>query len=296
MAFSILASALRGDIRSKWKRRPLPLMAAGVVLASAVMVAVFGDFLTSHSATQQNLLYRLRPPAWLDGGDPRFLLGTDRIGRDMVARLIAGLRMSLAVAIAGTLIGACVGTLVGFLAAHFRGWAEEILMMLVDFQASLPFILIALTMLAFFGNSFTLFVVLMGLQGWDNYARLARGTVLQAKEQPYVQAVRSLGAGPWRIYARHVLPNVASALIVQVTLNFPQIIVLETSLSFLGLGIRPPMVSLGQILGEGREYLATAWWIAILPGLLIFSLTLSLSIVGDGLRDRLDPLLRNRTS
>lgn len=271
-------------------------MAAGVVLASAVMVAVFGDFLTSHSATQQNLLYRLRPPAWLDGGDPRFLLGTDRIGRDMVARLIAGLRMSLAVAIAGTLIGACVGTLVGFLAAHFRGWAEEILMMLVDFQASLPFILIALTMLAFFGNSFTLFVVLMGLQGWDNYARLARGTVLQAKEQPYVQAVRSLGAGPWRIYARHVLPNVASALIVQVTLNFPQIIVLETSLSFLGLGIRPPMVSLGQILGEGREYLATAWWIAILPGLLIFSLTLSLSIVGDGLRDRLDPLLRNRTS
>lgn len=283
-------------MRFRWKRRPLPLVVAVLILAAAVFVAIFGDLLTPHSPLQQNLLSRLKPPAWMEGSDPRFLLGTDRIGRDMVARLIAGLRMSLAVAIAGTLIGAVVGTFIGFLAAHFRGWIEEGLMMLVDFQASLPFILIALTLLAFFGNSFALFVALMGLQGWDNYARLARGTVLQAKEQPYVQAVQSLGAGSWRIYGRHILPNVASALIVQVTLNFPQIIVLETSLSFLGLGIRPPLVSLGQILGEGREYLATAWWIAIWPGLLIFSLTLSLSIVGDGLRDRLDPLLRNRTS
>ena len=278
------------------KKRPLPLVIAVTLLLAAVFIAVFGDFLTPHSPVQQNLLARLSPPAWLEGGDPRFLLGTDRIGRDMVARLIAGLRMSLAVAVAGTLIGCCVGVFIGFVAAHFRGWVEEGLMMLVDFQASLPFILIALMMLAFFGNSFTLFVALMGLQGWDNYARLARGTVLQAKEQPYIQAVRSLGAGSWRIYGRHVLPNVASALIVQVTLNFPQIIVLETSLSFLGLGIRPPLVSLGQILGEGREYLANAWWIAIWPGTLIFTLTLSLSIVGDGLRDRLDPLLRSRTS
>lgn len=278
------------------KKRPLPLMIAFALLLAAVFVTIFGDFLTPHSPIQQNLLARLSPPAWLEGGDPRFLLGTDRIGRDMVARLIAGLRMSLAVAVVGTVIGACVGVLIGFIAAHFRGWVEEGLMMLVDFQASLPFILIALMMLAFFGNSFTLFVILMGLQGWDNYARLARGTVLQAKEQPYVQAVRSLGAGSWRIYGRHVLPNVASALIVQVTLNFPQIIVLETSLSFLGLGIKPPLVSLGQILGEGREYLTTAWWIAIWPGILIFALTLSLSIVGDGLRDRLDPLLRKRTT
>lgn len=296
MAFSTLASALRADALFAWKRKPLPLVMAVLVLTLAIVVALFGDFLTPHSPTQQNLLSRLRPPVWMDGSDPRFLLGTDRIGRDMAARLIAGLRMSLAVAVMGTLIGAVVGTFMGFLAAHFRGWIEEGLMMLVDFQASLPFILIALMMLAFFGNSFTLFVVLMGLQGWDNYARLARGTVLQAKEQPYIQAVRSLGAGSWRIYARHVLPNVASALIVQLTLNFPQIIILETSLSFLGLGIRPPLVSLGQILGEGREYLATAWWIAIWPGLLIFTLTLSLSIVGDGLRDRLDPLLRNRNS
>jgi peptide/nickel transport system permease protein len=273
-----------------------PLYIASGVLALALFAAIFGDLLHTHTAYQQNLLFRLKPPAWLEGGSLRFLLGTDAIGRDMVARLIAGLRMSLAIAVTGTLIGAVVGILVGFVAAHFKGWIDEVLMMLVDFQSSLPFILIALTMLAFFGNSFSLFVVLMGLQGWDNYARLTRGTVLQAQEQPYVNAVRALGAGPWRIYGRHILPNIAASLLVQLTLNFPQIIILETSLSFLGLGVNPPMVSLGQILGQGRDYLATAWWIAIWPGLLIFALTLSLSIVGDGLRDRLDPLLRQRSS
>jgi peptide/nickel transport system permease protein len=193
-------------------------------------------------------------------------------------------------------IGAVVGCTIGFIAAHFRGWVEESLMMLVDFQASLPFILIALTLLAFFGNSLTLFVILMGLHGWESYARLARGVVLSAASQPYAKAVVALGASPMRLYLRHILPNVASALIVQVTLNFPQIILLETSLSFLGLGIQPPMTSLGQILGDGREYLSSAWWIAVWPGLVIFGVTLSMSIVGDWLRDRLDPMLRVRTA
>ncbi|TKT78352.1 ABC transporter permease [Aquamicrobium sp. LC103] len=277
------------------RRPPLILSAALVVLAAVVVVAIIGNVFTPHGVTQQNLLARLKPPAFL-GGDPNYPLGTDRIGRDMVARLISGLRMSLSVALAGTLIGAVVGALVGFIAAHLRGWAEEVLMMLVDFQASLPFILIALTLLAFFGNSMTLFVILMGLFGWETYARLARGVVLSATSQPYSKAIVALGAGPWRLYTRHILPNVASALIVQITLTFPQIILLETSLSFLGLGIQPPMTSLGQILGDGRDYLSTAWWISVLPGALIFIITLSMSIVGDWLRDRLDPMLKSRTS
>jgi peptide/nickel transport system permease protein len=214
----------------------------------------------------------------------------------MVARLVAGLQMSLSVALAGTLIGAVFGTLIGFVAAHFRGWVEEALMMVVDFQASLPFILIALTLLAFFGNSMTLFIILMGLFGWETYARLARGVVLSATSQPYARAVVALGAHPLQLYVRHVLPNVASALIVQVTLTFPQIILLETSLSFLGLGIQPPNTSLGQILGDGRDYLSTAWWISVWPGLLIFVITLSMSILGDALRDRLDPMLKERTT
>ncbi len=277
------------------RRWPWLVFIAGIVLAAILFVAIAGNLFTPFSPTQQNLLARLKPPG-LFGGDPRFPLGTDRIGRDLVARLIAGLQISLLVALMGTMIGAVVGTLVGFIAAHFRGWVEEVLMMVVDFQASLPFILIALTLLAFFGNSFTLFVILMGLFGWETYARLARGIVLSAVSQPYAQAVRALGAGTWRLYGLHVLPNVASALIVQLTVNFPQIVLLETSLSFLGLGIQPPQTSLGQILGEGREYLSSAWWIAVWPGILIFTVTLCMSLVGDWLRDRLDPMLRERTA
>lgn len=277
-------------------RRPSAMVLfSAFVLVAVVLVALIGNVFTSFAPTDQDLLNRIKPPAFL-GGPEQYPLGTDRIGRDMVARLVAGLRMSLAVALAGTLIGAVFGTLIGFIAAHFRGWTEEVLMMIVDFQASLPFILIALTLLAFFGNSLVLFIILMGLFGWETYARLARGVVLSAKSQPYARAVVALGANPWRLYLRHVLPNVASALIVQVTLTFPQIILLETSLSFLGLGIQPPNASLGQILGDGRDYLSTAWWISVWPGILIFVITLSMSILGDALRDRLDPMLKSRTS
>ncbi|MDP3339193.1 ABC transporter permease [Frigidibacter sp.] len=268
---------------------------ASSILVAAVAAAVFGNVFTPHLVTDQALMSRLQPPAFM-GGSAEFPLGTDRIGRDMVARLVAGLQMSLSVALAGTLIGAIFGTFVGFLAAHFRGLTEEILMMFVDFQASLPFILIALTLLAFFGNSMVLFVILMGMFGWETYARLARGVVLSARAQPYARAVEALGAGPGRLYLRHILPNVASALIVQVTLTFPQIILLETSLSFLGLGIQPPNTSLGQILGDGRDYLSTAWWISVWPGALIFLITLSMSLLGDALRDRLDPMLKTRTT
>ncbi len=277
------------------KRPSFLLIAASVVLATVVLIAVIGNVFSPYSVTNQDLLNRLKPPGFL-GGPEQYLLGTDRIGRDLVARLVAGLRMSLLVALAGTLIGAVVGTLIGFIAAHFRGYVEEGLMMLVDFQASLPFILIALTLLAFFGNSLVLFIILMGLFGWETYARLARGVVLSASSQPYAKAVTALGAHPLRLYLRHILPNVASALIVQITLTFPQIILLETSLSFLGLGIQSPNTSLGQILGDGRDYLSTAWWISVWPGLLIFVITLSMSILGDGLRDRLDPMLKTRTT
>lgn len=272
------------------------LIFAIVILAAAILIAIIGNVFTPHGVTQQNLLARLKPPAFMTGSNPDFPLGTDRIGRDMVARLIAALQMSLSVAIAGTVIGAVFGSTIGFIAAHFRGWVEEVLMMLVDFQASLPFILITLTLLAFFGNSLTLFILLMGLFGWEKYARLARGVVLSATSQPYAKAIVALGAGNGRLYLKHILPNVASALIVQVTLTFPQIILLETSLSFLGLGIQAPQTSLGQILGDGRDYLSTAWWISVWPGLVIFFVTLSMSIVGDALRDRLDPMLRARTT
>ena len=264
-------------------------------LAVIVLLCLVGDLLTPHGYTDTNLMNRLEAPVFM-GGSSEFLLGTDRLGRDLLARLIFALRVSVVIAILGTLIGAVLGTLLGFLAAHARGWAEEAIMLMVDFQASMPFIIIALCLLAFFGNSLTLFIFIMGLNGWEIYARLTRGVVLSAKAQPYVQAVLALGANPLRLYARHVLPNVAGILIVQFTLNFPLTILLETALSFLGLGIQPPLTSLGVILGEGRDYLINAPWISVSPGVLIFLTTLSMSLIGDWLRDEMDPTLkRSRT-
>ena len=255
------------------------------------LVCAFGDLLTPFGHTEYNLAARLKPPAFL-GGPEAYLLGTDRLGRDMVSRLVFAIRMSVLIAILGTVIGAVIGTVLGFVAAHVRGKTDEVIMMMVDIQASMPFIIIALAVLAFFGNSLTLFIVIMGLNGWETYARLTRGVVLGARAQPYAMAVQALGARPLRLYAKHILPNVANVLIVQFTLNFPQTILLETALSFLGLGIQPPLTSLGVILGSGRDYLLNGWWIAVWPGTVIFLTTLSMSIIGDWLRDRLDPTLR----
>jgi len=272
-------------------RMPVLVLICAAFLLGIMVVFLFADFLVPYHYAEQNLLNRLKPPAFL-GGVPEHWLGTDDLGRDLLSRIIYGTRMSVFVAIAGTVIGAAIGTALGFVAAHFRSWIEESVMMFVDFQASIPFMVVALAVLAFFGNNFVLFVLVMGLNGWETYARLTRGMVLSASGHGYVTSMRALGAGPVRIYGRHVLPNIASALIVQFTLNFPETILLETSMSFLGLGIQPPLTSLGLMLGSGRDYLLTAWWIAVFPGLMIFLTTLAVSILGDWLRDRLDPTLR----
>lgn len=285
-------AAKAGWLRLGMAGRPrLVIILCMVWLAFVLIVAIGADHLAPYSYTAQSLLSRLKAPAVL-GGDPRFLLGSDGLGRDVLSRLIYATRMSVLIAIVGSLIGATFGTLMGFLAAHFRGIVEDVIMIFVDFQASMPFLIIALAVLAFFGNNFELFLVVVGLYGWEVYARLTRSLVLQAKGQGYALAIGTLGVHPVRIYARHILPNILSVLIVQVTLNFPELILLETSLSFLGLGIQPPQTSLGLMLGEGRNYLATAWWTGVPAGIVIFLTTLSISLCGDWLRDKLDPTLK----
>jgi peptide/nickel transport system permease protein len=281
------AAAARGSGRQLTPVVALSLLWLGMV----ALVCVLGDLLTAAPHTQQDLLNRLKPPSFLGGPEP-YLLGTDRLGRDMVARLVAATRISVVIALVGTALGALIGTALGFLAASQRGIVDETIMAAVDLQASLPFIIVALTVVAFFGTSLVLFVVLMGVAGWETYARVVRGVILQAEGQGYAQAVKALGASPWRLYGRHILPNIAHVLIVQFTLNFPQTILLETALSFLGLGIQPPLTSLGQLIGQGRDFLLNAWWIAVLPGIVIFLTTLALSLTGDWLRDRLDPTLQ----
>lgn len=288
------SAASRGRAIARFRRKyPLLVVMAGGFIVFALFITLFADWLAPYHYTSQDLVNRLKPPSFL-GGPEQYLLGTDELGRDILSRLIYATRFSMFVAIVGTTIGAILGTFLGFIAAHYRGWVEETLMMLVDAQASLPFMLIALAVLAFLGNNLTLFILVMGIHGWEAYARLTRGMVISASTMGYAVAVKSLGARPTTIYLRHILPNIASVLIVQFTLFFPATILLESSLSFLGLGIQPPLTSLGQMLGAGRRHLMFAWWIAVLPGTMIFLTTLSVSIVGDWLRDRLDPTLRNR--
>jgi peptide/nickel transport system permease protein len=197
------------------------------------------------------------------------------------------IRMSLLIAFFGTLIAASLGTSLGFLAAHFRGKVEAVVLMLIDFQASMPFLIIALAVLAFFGNSPLLFIGLMGFHSWERYARIARGLTISANEQGYASAIRQLGASPWRIYGKHVLPNIASTLIVSMTLSFPETILLESGLSFLGLGVQPPTPSWGNMIAGGRELIVTAPWVAIAPGLALVVTVLACTLLGDALRDRL---------
>jgi peptide/nickel transport system permease protein len=261
-------------------------IASGWILAM-LLVAVLAERITPYSFTAFDLRNRLSAP-----GNLAHWLGTDELGRDVLSRLIVSIRISLAIAFGATLISAVVGTTLGFLAAHFRGLVEQAVLMLADFQASMPFLILALAVLAFFGNSLPMLIGLMGLFGWERYARIARGLAISANAQGYAAAVRQLGATPTRIYLRHILPNIASTLIVSMTLVFPEVILLESGLSFLGLGVQPPMTSLGNMVGYGREYLTRAPWIMLAPSATIVVTTLAVSVIGDWLRDRLDPNLQ----
>jgi peptide/nickel transport system permease protein len=254
-------------------------------------VALLADVISPYGYTALDLRNRLSPPVGF-GGNWSHILGTDELGRDVLSRLIYSIRMSLLIAFGATIIGAAFGTTMGFLAAHFRGLVEQAVLALVDFSAALPFLILALSVLAFFGNALWLFIVLLGFHAWERYARIARGLAISAGAQGYAAAVRQLGAGPLRIYGRHILPNIASTLIISMTLAFPEVILLESGLSFLGLGVQPPSTSLGNMVGYGREYLTRAPWILLAPAFTIILTTLAISIVGDWLRDRLDPTLR----
>jgi peptide/nickel transport system permease protein len=274
------------------RRRSIPF---GVALAfgwiaAMLTIALFTDALRPYSITALHLTARLVPPAGF-GGSLAFPLGTDELGRDVLSRVVVSIRISLLIAFGATVLGMLVGATLGLLAAHLRGVAEQAVLLLVDVQAALPFIILALAVLAFFGNALPLLIALLGLYGWERHARVARGLALAAGTQGYVLAVRQIGAGPWRLYLRHVLPNIAATLIVSATLAFPEVILLESGLSFLGLGVQPPMTSLGNMVGYGRGYISSAPWIMLAPSAVIVLTTLAISIAGDWLRDRLDPTL-----
>lgn len=293
MSAAELVQGRRFSLIRRLSAAPVSVALAGGFMGLMLFVMVFAQLLQPYPFDYIDLMNRMGPPLPLEGSTWLHPAGTDTLGRDLFSRLVIGTQTSMLLALLGTCLGAVLGVALGFLAAHKGRLWDEAIMGLVDFQAAMPWFIIALAVLAFLGNSLLIFIAIMALYGWETYARITRGLVLSAREQGYALAVRGLGARPRWIYLRHILPNIAGPLLVQLTVNFPSTILFETSLSFLGLGIRPPMTSLGQMLGEGRDYLINAWWLAVVPGLTIFLITLSMSILGDWLRGKLDPSLED---
>lgn len=289
-----LAQEPRERSRWQWTATISPLVWSFLfVLASFVVAAIFADLIAPHDPTQNNLIGRLQPPAFVNGGSADHLLGTDQLGRDLLSRIIHGARVSLAIAFLGTLFGAALGAVCGLTSGFLRGRVDEAMMLLVDAYVALPFLIIALSVVAMLGSSMRVLTLLAALAGWASYTRVTRGLTLRAREEQYVLAARSVGVSPLRLIFRHVLPNVFAPLIVLTTFELTGIILLEASLSFLGFGIQPPTPAWGLMVSEGREYLHSAWWVGVFPGVVIMLVAISVSLTGDWLRDVLDPTLRS---
>jgi peptide/nickel transport system permease protein len=274
------------------KRVPPLVVCSWLILLGLIVTALLSPSIAPHNPVRERLIDRLLPPAWAEAGEWRYLLGTDHLGRDLVSRIIYGSRVSLAVGFAAVVIGGALGTALGVVAGFVGGHTDEVIMALADMQLAFPTILLAIAIIAVLGPSFTNLVIVIGISGWVTYARIARGQVLSLREKEFVEAIRAQGGSRWRIIWGHILPNTLSPLIVVATLDLARTIILESTLSFLGLGIQPPTPSWGGMLSDGREYLLSAWWIATFPGVALMLTALSFNRLGDWIRDLTDPRLR----
>lgn len=261
---------------------------SGVVLL-AVACAVLAPWLSPHDPYLQTIGDRLMPPVWDAGGSWRHPLGTDPLGRDLLSRIIYGARVSISAGALAVVLAMTLGVLMGLLAGYYGGGVDTVVSNLVNILLAFPFLLLALAAIAVVGPSFSNMIVVLGVTGWPVYTRVVRAETLKFREREFVQAARALGLGSPRIIWGHVLPNLANTIIVMASLEVARMIILESFLSFLGLGIQPPTPSWGAMLGEGRVYMLTSWWLAAFPGAAIFVTTLGINLLGDGLRDVLDP-------
>ncbi len=268
------------------------LGAGGVVLVAVVVVAVLAPALAPHDLAALDLLHRLAPPAWHHGGSWAHPLGTDPLGRDVLSRVLHGARTSLAVAGGAMLVAAMLGILLGLVSGYAGSWVDALLMRIADIQLSFPYLLLAIAAMALLRPSLTNLVIVLVLRSWVVYARLVRVVTLSAREREFVMAARAVGGGAARILFRHIAPNVIGPSIVVSSFQLAELIVVESSLSFLGLGVQPPTPSWGSMVSEGRAYVSNAWWLAAFPGLAIVLTVLGANLTGDALRRALDPRLR----
>jgi peptide/nickel transport system permease protein len=264
-----------------------------VVVVVVVLTAVGAPLISPFDPIEQDLGdLRLKAPGFRDAGGRVHPLGTDHLGRDLLARVIHGARPALLVGFAAVAISGLIGMAAGLISGYFGGRTDDVLMRLADIQLAFPFILLAIAVIGVLGPSLKTIIVVIGVSSWVVYARIVRGAVLTLREREFVQAARALGGGDGRILLRHILPNAFTPWLVVATLDMARVIVIESALSFLGLGVQPPTPTWGGMLADGRVYISTAWWLATFPGLAILVTVLGINLFGDGLRDTLDPHLR----
>jgi peptide/nickel transport system permease protein len=263
-----------------------------VAVALVVFSAVFAPWITPFDPLEQDINQRLKEPGWRNATGQMHSLGTDHLGRDILARIIFGARIALVVGLSAVLISGVLGMIIGLIAGYFGGTVDDFLMRLADIQLAFPFILLAIAVIGVLGPNLRNIIIVIGVSSWVVYARVVRGEVLSIRERDFVQAAIALGSRDGRILVRHVLPNAFTPWLVVATLDMARVIVIESALSFLGLGVQPPTPTWGGMLADGRVYLSTAWWLATFPGLAILITVLGINLLGDGLRDTLDPRLK----
>ena len=273
------------------RRGRLPVFSLGIIGLFA-LVALFAPVVSPADPVAQSLRNRFRPPAWQEGGSWLNPLGTDRLGRDLLSRIVWGSRVSLTAGVLTVLLASAVGAAVGLVAGYYGGRVDAVLMRVTDATMSFPVILLALILAVTAGPSFANVVVAIAVILWARYARVIRGNVLTLMQLDFIAQSRVAGAGAWRIITRHLFPNTFNTLVVLVTLQIGYVIIVEASLSFLGAGIPPPAPAWGSMIAEGREFVTRAWWASCFPGLAILLVVLAFNLLGDWLRDTLDPKLR----
>jgi peptide/nickel transport system permease protein len=268
--------------------------AGALLLALVLVTGLAAPLLTAQSPNAQHLLLRLLPPGWSSAGDIGHPLGTDQLGRDILSRIIYGARVSLIVALTSVLLSGAAGVFLGLLAGFYGGRIDTAVMRLADLQIAFPFLLLAMSLVAVLGTGMWFLVLALGIANWVTYARVVRGSLLSLREQAFVEAARAVGVSDGRLLFRHILPNLLGPVIVVATVSVSRMIIAESSLSFLGLGVPPEIPSWGGMLSEGRGYIYTAWWLTAFPGLAIMLTVLGANFFGDGVRDLLDPQFLTR--
>lgn len=267
-------------------------MLGGILIICLVSAAIFAPVAAPQNPYQQNIMIRLLPPSWMAGGFSEHLLGTDHLGRDVLSRIIYGSRISLAVGISAVLLEVAIGVALGLLAGYYGGKVDTVISFLVNCMMGFPFILLVLSLVAVLGPSLQNIIIALGVTGWPVFTRVARIETMRLREREFVLAAISLAFSVRRLLVHHILPNLMPIILVIATVEVARAIILESLLSFLGLGIKPPTPSWGIMLAEGRDYMLNQWWLAAFPGCAIFFAALGINLFGDALRDLMDPYLR----